>query len=242
MAMDEEYIFCDEIAKEEPKKKKLNYFEIFMQNDNKEGGSVKKENNMSDEKIEELHSKLLDHKAAIKEIEGVVENIISEKFRTLKFSKIKLIFKMENNTVAMAIMGMILGMLATSLVSVGLSLLNGSLNIIWGVLSAAVSGLGLSFFGSLFLKEFYGKDIEKVIREEILNKEEINSENLMRLNVFFDKEDKRYISDMNERNKGIHLIEVVEILKNKKRWVQENEMLINEKMKVKYNREILESA
>lgn len=236
MAMDEEY--CFDYGFSEQKSNKNN------KEQKKEGKILKEYNGLKNksENLEELHATLLDKKSAIKEINSVIENIITERMKNLKFSKIKLIFKMEKNITAMIFLGMLIGLLGTSLVSIIFSLINGSFDILWGLSSTAISLFGLSFLGSVFLKEFYSEDITRVIRQEILSSEEINSENLMKLNVFFDKEDKRYISDMNDRNNGIHLTEVVEILKNKKRWVEENESSINEKMKVKYNREILESA
>lgn len=194
------------------------------------------------EHIEVLHNILLDKKSSEKEISLILENMIEEKMSTLKLSKLKLILKMENNTTAMIFIGMVAGLLGTSVISVAFSLFNGSLDIMWGGLSILVSLFGLSFFGNLFLKEFYSKDIMEVIRSEIIKKEEVNAENLMKLNVFFDKEDKKYISEMNYRNNGIFLSEIEQILKHKKSWIIENESMINEKMKVKYNREILESA
>lgn len=236
MAMDEEY--CFDYGFSEQKSNKNN------KEEKKEGKILKEYNGLKNksENLEELHATLLDKKSAIKEINSIIENIITERMKNLKFNKIKLIFKMEKNITAMIFLGMLIGLLGTSLVSIIFSLINGSFDILWGLSSTAISLFGLSFLGSVFLKEFYSEDITRVIRQEILSSEEINSENLMKLNVFFDKEDKRYISDMNDRNNGIHLTEVVEILKNKKRWVEENESSINEKMKVKYNREILESA
>lgn len=236
MAMDEEY--CFDYGFSEQKSNKNN------KEEKKEGKILKEYNGLKNksENLEELHATLLDKKSAIKEINSIIENIITERMKNLKFNKIKLIFKMEKNITAMIFLGMLIGLLGTSLVSIIFSLINGSFDILWGLSSTAISLFGLSFLGSVFLKEFYSEDITRVIRQEILSSEEINSENLMKLNVFFDKEDKRYISDMNDRNNGIHLAEVVEILKNKKRWVEENESSINEKMKVKYNREILESA
>lgn len=236
MAMDEEY--CFDYGFSEQKSNKNN------KEQKKEGKILKEYNGLKNksENLEELHATLLDKKSAIKEINSIIENIITERMKNLKFNKIKLIFKMEKNITAMIFLGMLIGLLGTSLVSIIFSLINGSFDILWGLSSTAISLFGLSFLGSVFLKEFYSEDITRVIRQEILSSEEINSENLMKLNVFFDKEDKRYISDMNDRNNGIHLTEVVEILKNKKRWVEENESSINEKMKVKYNREILESA
>lgn len=210
----------------------------------------KEENKLKDAKIEKekiehvdvLYNLLLEKKSSVKEINSILESMINEKMNSLKFSKLKMIFKMEKNTTAMIFIGMIFGLFGTSVISVVFSLLNGSFDIMWGTLSTIISLFGLSFFGNLFLKEFYKKDIIELIRSEILKNEEVNSENLMKLNVYFDKEDKKYISEMNNRNNGIFLSEIDKILNHKKSWIMENEHGINEKMKVKYNREILESA